>query len=63
MRLTDYFISIPDVPLMIVVAAVWGRSLRNIILIIGAIYWTSTARVVRSQVKSSASAATSAARA
>ena len=37
---------------MIVVAAVWGRSLRNIILIIGVIYWTTTARVVRAQVKS-----------
>src|SRR6185312_11953570 len=37
---------------MIVVAAIWGRSLRNIILIIGVIYWTSTARVVRAQVKS-----------
>jgi peptide/nickel transport system permease protein len=45
MRVTDYFLVIPDVPLMIVVAAHFGRSTWNIIVIIGIIYWTFTARL------------------
>jgi peptide/nickel transport system permease protein len=52
MRITDYFLVIPDLPLAIIVAAVWGASLSHLIFVIALLLWTTTARIVRSQVKS-----------
>ncbi len=52
MRFTDYFLVIPDVPLMIVIAAIWGPSLFHIVIVVGILLWASTARVIRAQVKS-----------
>ena len=52
MRITDYFLVIPDLPLAIIVAAVWGASLSHLIIVIALLLWTTTARIVRAQVKS-----------
>jgi len=52
MRLTDFLLVIPDLPLMLVIISVWGRGLEKIILVIGILGWTGGARVVRSQVLS-----------
>jgi peptide/nickel transport system permease protein len=50
MRVVDFLMVIPDLPLMLVIIAVMGRGLWNIVLVIGLLGWTYTARLVRSQV-------------
>jgi peptide/nickel transport system permease protein len=52
MRVTEWFLVIPFLPLAIVLAAVLGRSLLNMIFVIGITSWPSTARLIRSQVLS-----------
>ncbi len=49
MRFTDIVLVIPNLPLAVVLVALTKPSLVNIILVIGILGWTGTARLVRSQ--------------
>lgn len=49
MRLTDGMMVLPVLPLIMVLAALLGTNISNIILVIGLTGWTGTARLVRSQ--------------
>jgi peptide/nickel transport system permease protein len=50
MRVTEWFLVIPFLPLAIVLAAVLGPSIENIILVIGITSWPQNARVICAQV-------------
>ncbi len=50
MRFTEWFLVIPFLPLAIVLASILGRSMWNIILVIGISSWPWMARLIRSQV-------------
>ena len=50
MRVTDWFLVIPFLPLAIALTAVLDRSIWNIVLVIGVTSWPGTARLIRSQV-------------
>lgn len=49
MRVVDIMIVLPDLPVMIVLAAFFGSSLRNIIIVLALFSWSIPARLVRAQ--------------
>ena len=50
MRFTDMLLVIPGLPLLIVLVAVLGENIWNLIIIIGFLGWMGFARIIRSQV-------------
>jgi len=48
--ITQLVLTLPVYPLLVILVAVYGANMWNIIVIVGAIWWTWTARLIRSQV-------------
>ncbi len=49
MRFTDLIIQLPTLPLMLILIMFWGRGILNLIIVIGVLGWTGTARIVRAE--------------
>ena len=52
MRITDTWLALPALTFAIFLAAIIGPSMWNIVIILGAVYWTRYARVIRGEVLS-----------
>jgi len=52
MRVTDLLLVIPFLPLLLVLVAIFGPTMQNLVIIIGVLGWMGFARVVRAQVLS-----------
>ena len=48
MRVVDVFLAVPQLPLLVLIAALAGPSQANLVLVIGLIRWPAMARMVRS---------------
>ncbi len=49
MRVADVLLAIPDLPILIILGALFGKSLMNIVVLLAVLSWMGIARLVRSQ--------------
>ncbi|MGE5573850.1 MAG: ABC transporter permease [Bacillota bacterium] len=49
MRVADVFLSVPTLPVLIILSAFLGKNMWNIVLLVAAFAWMGSSRVVRSQ--------------